>query len=435
MTLPTDCYLKEASNDFHKDLPTQDQGFTRPKVLILTPFKQMAYQIVENIVMFTNGGRWKKVSKKKRFREEFGKEEEAFNDYFKLGIAFNHSRKKTDGESKMSIKLYEQFYKSDILIASPLGLRTMTGQEDDENGYKQQRIDFDFLSSIEYLVLDQAEAFIFQNVEHLEEILKLLNRTPKKLSDLNDISRIKDLYTGSDASLTEKLPTLFRQTILLSKFRNVDLDYCLDQFCSSNVFGSINMPKIHPHRALEQCSSLHSSSGGNLKITLRRLPNVETIEHIDDARFSFFTKQIWDKLYEDNPGYTILFVPSYLDFVRLRNYFKNKNAQVAYISEYTEKKDCQRNRHLYETKEMPILMVSERAIIFDKIKLRYARSVVMYGLPESPDTFTDVLCEVTREDNWDIIMKVRVNLLKNQGKAKDEEALVRETQNLLREKK
>ena len=86
----------------------------------------------------------------------------------------------------------------------------MTGQEDDENGYKQQRIDFDFLSSIEYLVLDQAEAFIFQNVEHLEEILKLLNRTPKKLSDLNDISRIKDLYTGSDASLTEKLPTLFR---------------------------------------------------------------------------------------------------------------------------------------------------------------------------------------------------------------------------------
>ena len=99
------------------------------------------------------------------------------------------------------------------------------------------------------------------------------------------------------------------------------------------------MPKIHPNRALEQ-SSLHSSSGGNLKITLRRLPNVETIEHIDDARFSFFTKQIWDKLYEDNPGYTILFVPSYLDFVRLRNYFKNKNAQVAYISEYTEKKDC-----------------------------------------------------------------------------------------------
>jgi U3 small nucleolar RNA-associated protein 25 len=77
-----------------------------------------------------------------------------------------------------------------------------------------------------------------------------------------------------------------------------------------------------------------------LKITLRKLPNVETIEHADDARFSFFTKQIWEKLYEDNPGYTVLFVPSYLDFVRLRTFLKNKNAQISYISEYSEKKDA-----------------------------------------------------------------------------------------------
>ncbi len=128
-----------------------------------------------------------------------------------------------------------------------------------------------------------------------------------------------------------------------------------------------------------------------------------------------------EKIYEDNPGYTVLFVPSYLDFVRLRTFFRNKNAQVAFISEYSEKKDCQRSRHAYETKEKPVLMVTERAIIFDKIKLRYARSVVMYGLPESPDTFTDVLCEITREENWDAVMKVRLNLLKHQGKAKEEE--------------
>jgi U3 small nucleolar RNA-associated protein 25 len=103
----------------------------------------MAYQIVENLVMFTNGGKWKKVSKKKRFREDFGSEEEAFNDYFKLGIAFNHSK-----TGNLSIKLYEQFYKSDILVASPLGLRTVTGQEE------EARVDCDFLSSIEYLILD-----------------------------------------------------------------------------------------------------------------------------------------------------------------------------------------------------------------------------------------------------------------------------------------
>ena len=55
------------------------------------------------LVKLANGGKWKKVSKKKKFREEFGSEEEAFNDYFRVGIAFHHSVK----SGKRSIKLFE----------------------------------------------------------------------------------------------------------------------------------------------------------------------------------------------------------------------------------------------------------------------------------------------------------------------------------------
>jgi len=46
-------------------------------------------------------------------------------------------------------------------------------------------------------------------LEHLEEILKLLNKTPKKLSELNDIQRIKELYTGNGPN-GEKLPKMIR---------------------------------------------------------------------------------------------------------------------------------------------------------------------------------------------------------------------------------
>lgn len=154
---------------------------------------------------------------------------------------------------------------------------------------------------------------------------------------------------------------------------------------------------------------------------MRRLPNVESITHLDDTRFSFFTKQLWEKIYEDNPGYTVLFVPSYLEFVRLRTWLRNRNAQVAFVSEYSEKKDAQRNRHYYETREYPVLMVTERAIIFDKIKLRHARSVIMYGLPESPDTFTDVLCEIISGSGWDSVQKLRMNLIKNSKEKTPEE--------------
>lgn len=109
-----------------------------------------------------------------------------------------------------------------------------------------------------------------------------------------------------------------------------------------------------------------------IKVTLRRLPNVNSFEHNDQARFTFFTKKLWKGLYEDNTGYTILFVPHYFDFVKLRTHFKSENAQVSFISEYSEKKQCQRARHFYESGIKPILCITERAIIFQKIRLRYA---------------------------------------------------------------
>ena len=74
-------------------------------------------------------------------------------------------------------------------------MRLVTGQETDITGQKDKKLDFDFLSSLEILVFDQAEAFGFQNPEHLEELMKVINKTPKKLSDLNDITRLKETYT------------------------------------------------------------------------------------------------------------------------------------------------------------------------------------------------------------------------------------------------
>lgn len=117
-------------------------------------------------------------------------------------------------------------------------------------------------------------------------------------------------------------------------------------------------------------------------------------------------------------------VPSYFDFVRLKAYFKGKNAQVAMISEYTDKKECQRQRTMYEMKDMPVLMITERALVFQKIKVRFARNVVLYAIPESPDTIED-LTEMMNVDNWDKILKHRLNRLKTRAASKNE-SLTRE---------
>ena len=47
----------------------KDQGFTRPKVLILTGYKKMAYKIVSEIILQLNCGSWRNVIKRKRFKK------------------------------------------------------------------------------------------------------------------------------------------------------------------------------------------------------------------------------------------------------------------------------------------------------------------------------------------------------------------------------
>jgi len=93
----------------------------------------MAAQIVENIVFMTSNGKWKGVSRRKKFKTDFFNEEEAFDDNFKIGIAFKYSAK----TQKSQIKIYEPFYESDIIVASPLAMRIMTGQETDETSEKE----------------------------------------------------------------------------------------------------------------------------------------------------------------------------------------------------------------------------------------------------------------------------------------------------------
>jgi U3 small nucleolar RNA-associated protein 25 len=47
----------------------RDQGFTRPKVLILAPFKNSALNIVEKIIHLSGALQF---DKKKRFQDEYG---------------------------------------------------------------------------------------------------------------------------------------------------------------------------------------------------------------------------------------------------------------------------------------------------------------------------------------------------------------------------
>jgi hypothetical protein len=106
------------------------------------------------------------------------------------------------------------------------------------------------------------------------------------------------------------------------------------------------------------------------------------------------------------------------------------------IDEYTDKKEAQRLRTMYEQKELPVLMVSERALVFQKIRIRFCRNLVMYSVPESPDII-DAISEIMDLQAWDKILEHRLRLLKTKAGSKSNtmtsEQLVEECKKVVKE--
>merc|ERR1719491_1258101 len=101
------------------------------------------------------------------------------------------SFQKSGGKNKQAgggnrVKLYSDFYHSDIILASPLGLNLCcfaadddgSGSDDDGTARKKPN-DIDFLSSVEILLIHHADLILMQNWDHVNTITSRgLNRQP-----------------------------------------------------------------------------------------------------------------------------------------------------------------------------------------------------------------------------------------------------------------
>lgn len=212
----------------------RDQGFTRPKVLVLVPFRANVLTWTSHFLRVSPSTQ---VENEKRLRSEFSLPEgtidklaeadallrfprdhvETFqgniDDAFRLGI-------KT---SRRSVKLFSEFYASDIIIASPLGLRKSI----DTSGcarlnvatyilVDEARSDADFLASIEIVIADQLDVLLMQNWDHVQvrrgsdyrrDGLKLVQFVFSKLNAIPtdphgcDFARVKPWYLGGKCAL------------------------------------------------------------------------------------------------------------------------------------------------------------------------------------------------------------------------------------------
>ncbi|KAL7750765.1 rRNA-binding ribosome biosynthesis protein utp25 [Sorochytrium milnesiophthora] len=358
----------------HAELPEiRDQGFTRPKVLIIAPFRNAAFNIVNTLVQLSAAEQQQNY---KRFRSEYsipkGQDtisadkpvdfQDTFrgniDDCFQVGLKF----------TRKALKIYSSFYSSDIIICSPLGLRMLIGNP----GEKKR--DFDFLSSIEVVVLDQAHHINMQNWEHLTHVFDHLNLIPTQSRD-TDFSRVRNWYLDGNAKC-------IRQTLIFSEYLFPELQALFSHY-ANNVDGR--------YRVKGECEGVMSEVLSATTQTFQRIDC--SLRDADEVRFKFFVEKVMPRLRTSTltQSHTLIYIPSYFDYVRVRNYMDSTDWDFEAICEYSSAPDVARARTLFHQSRCQILLYTERFHFFRRHKLKGVKHVIFYGLPENALHYAEMI--------------------------------------------
>ncbi|KAI5969586.1 UTP25 [Candida margitis] len=363
------------ASEANQDLELRDQGFTRPKVLILLPSREACHTLVELLIKLSGTTQ---QENKKRFTAQFHAKDVARsnkpqdfqdalkgnnNDYFCIGLKL----------TRKSLKLYSSFYSSDIIIASPLGLSMIL-----ENPDKKKR-QYDFISSIEVLIVDRANQIEMQNWDHVNTIMKYINKVPKDFHDA-DFSRIRMWSINDQAKL-------LRQTLVFCEY----LTPSINNLVSSKSYNLSGKIKFKPITTSD--NSIMNSIGVKIKQIFQRFPS-ESPTNDPDARFKFFINSILPNLlkttsYDDG---IMIYIPSYFDYLRIKDYFKTSTKfNFGAIDEYSSQSKLTRTRHEFATGKIKIMLYTERLHYFRRYEISGVKNIIMYAPPTNPIFYKELI--------------------------------------------
>ena len=360
------------------DEALRDQGLCRPKVLIVVPFRESCRRVVnlmEKMLFPQSKGN---VANKKKFAVDYpdietarkNKSDEYYetfagdiNDSFKLGLAV----------TKKTLKLFTDFYNSDIIIASPLGLRLTLGAEGD------QVRNYDFLNSIEVMIFDQAEIFKMQNWDHIYGLLDDIHKQPQESRGV-DYSRVR-LWT------LDGLNKYYRQSLLFSGTPCPDMNAIYNRHCF-NYFGKARV--INP-----VVSGAISKVISEVPLVFHRVDSSSPKNAVDE-RFRYLKNLINSQYMKDDMDHVMVFFSSYADFVKARNWFKKSDLDYAVVSEYTKDNKTAKARDDFYHNSVHFLLYTERAHFYRRFSIKGVRHLIFHQMPLIPGLMTD-LCNLQQE--------------------------------------
>lgn len=364
-----------AAKEDSEELELRDQGFTRSKVLIMLPTRDSCYEVVEQLIKLSGT---EQQENKKKFNDQFyvkaappANKPDDFRDAFKgnnsdffcIGLKF----------TRKSLKLYSSFYSSDIILASPIGLSMIL-----ENPDKKKR-QYDFLSSIEVLIVDRCNQIEMQNWDHVNTVMKYVNKVPKEFHDA-DFSRIRMWSINDQAKL-------LRQTLVFCEYLTPSINNLISSK-SHNLSGKVKFKPI-----INSENSMMNSIGLKIKQIFQRFDSQSPLQD-PDARYKYFINAILPSLlktssYEDG---IMIFIPSYFDYLRVKNYLKTSTKfTFGSIDEYSSQSKLTKTRQEFASGKIKLLLYTERLHYFRRYEISGVKTLIMYGLPSNPLFYKELI--------------------------------------------
>ncbi|GJQ14881.1 hypothetical protein GpartN1_g6672.t1 [Galdieria partita] len=383
----------------------KDQGFTRPRVLILLPMRNFAYDVVSMLLELLKD---RSIKNYERFEREFYEEKSSIGlkplDYNQL------FQGNTDDDFMMgikmgtSIKLLSDYYHSDMIVASPLGLRRWIEREDWEQVPKHSGADL--LSNIEICIVDGADVMDMQNWEHVRFLFERMNQLPKRLHG-TDICRVTQ-------RVLEEKSKYYRQTIFVTHYVFHHLLSLFRTHCH-NMEGKARYIPYHlgivSHKNWKE-------EGMSIRQTLERIPPTNSIKDSIVARYEFFTEKVLTR-YSIHKKQTLIFIPSYFDYIQIRNLFyqKQKAGELTFetLCEYSSEK------HIAQVKKdhsRQFYLMTERFYFYHRETLVDISNLIFYQLPEHGLFYEELIRSLENApwipnvlvlyDDWDALSLERI---------------------------
>ena len=375
-------------------------------------------------------------NKGKEWNELFGDTANQDDD-FKIGISLipkaasanaNNAATKDGGKknqqqqqqqqqvSNVAVKCYTDFFKSDIIVASPLGLKMLLtpdagddedDDDDDDNNKnsgrsKSKSSSFDYLSSIEICLLQHAEIILMQNWDHVNDILSALNQEPVN-NNSTDFSRVRNYLledttngdsngeiTGQHHKQTTTQGQYWRQLIISSKFMDPSLISSFKRH-SKSLSGQVRL-----RRKIKDSDASISNVLVPMKQVFQTIPT-GSFHQQSKARVDYFVKNLLPLIQRNEQTHTLVFIPSYFDFCALRNTLLKQELSKLFVtvSEYSRTTEIGRGRARFLQGRKPLMLYTGRSHFFHRHAMKGVKNLIFLGLPEHPEFYSDYVNLIT----------------------------------------